>query len=94
MERTPVGAGAVFLGGYSPIAFGDYSSGLNHVLPTAGYAKTYSGLSSLDFVKTINFLQCSKEGYRNLKETTITIAEMEGFDAHAKSVIIREEKKQ
>jgi len=86
-------AGAVFLGDYSPVAFGDYSSGLNHVLPTAGYAKIYSGLSSLDFVKTMNFLQCSKEGYRNLKETTVTIAEMEGFDAHAKSVIIREEEK-
>jgi histidinol dehydrogenase len=85
-------AGAVFLGGYSPVSFGDYSSGLNHVLPTAGYAKIYSGLSSLDFVKTMNFLQCSKEGYRNLKETAVTIAEMEGFDAHAKSVLIREEK--
>jgi histidinol dehydrogenase len=39
----------------------------------------------------MNFLQCSKEGYRNLKETAVTIAEMEGFDAHAKSVNIREE---
>jgi histidinol dehydrogenase len=87
-------AGAVFLGRYSPVAFGDYSSGLNHVLPTAGYAKIYSGLSSLDFVKTMNFIQCSKEGYRNLKETTVTLAEMEGFDAHAKSVTIREEEKQ
>jgi len=85
-------AGAVFLGRYSPVAFGDYSSGLNHVLPTAGYAKIYSGLSSLDFVKTMNFLQCSKEGCRSLKETTVAIAEMEGFDAHAKSVTIREEK--
>ncbi len=85
-------AGAVFLGGYSPVSFGDYSSGLNHVLPTAGYAKIYSGLSSLDFVKTMNFLQCSSEGYWNLKETAVTIAEMEGFDAHAKSVSIREEK--
>ena len=87
-------AGAVFLGGYSPVSFGDYSSGLNHVLPTAGYAKIYSGLSSLDFVKTMNFMQCSKEGYRNLKETAVTIAEMEGFDAHAKAVSIREEKEE
>ena len=85
-------AGAVFLGGYSPVSFGDYSSGLNHVLPTAGYARFYSGLSSLDFVKTMNFLQCSKEGYRNLKETAVTIAEMEGFGAHAKAITIREEK--
>ncbi|HSQ52886.1 MAG TPA: histidinol dehydrogenase, partial [Acidobacteriota bacterium] len=57
----------------------------------AGYAKIYSGLSSLDFVKTMNFIQCTKEGYQNLKETAITIAEMEGFDAHAKSVTTREE---
>ena len=85
-------AGAVFLGSYSPVTFGDYSSGLNHVLPTAGYAKIYSGLSSLDFIKTMNFLECSKEGYKNLKETAITIAEMEGFDAHANAVSIREEK--
>jgi len=85
-------AGAVFLGGYSPVSFGDYSSGLNHVLPTAGYAKIYSGLTVGAFVKTMNFLQCNKEGYQNLKETAVTIAEMEGFDAHAKSVSIREEK--
>ncbi|MDX1813949.1 MAG: histidinol dehydrogenase [Candidatus Bathyarchaeia archaeon] len=86
-------AGAIFLGGYSPVAFGDYSSGLNHVLPTAGYAKIYSGLSSLDFVKTMNFIQCTKEGYRKLKDTAVTIAEMEGFDAHAKSVKVREDEK-
>jgi histidinol dehydrogenase len=85
-------AGAVFLGPYSPVSFGDYSSGLNHVLPTAGYARIYSGLSSLDFVKTINFLQCNKEGFKSLKETAIILAEMEGFDAHAKAVSIREEK--
>ncbi|WNZ28684.1 MAG: histidinol dehydrogenase [Candidatus Bathyarchaeota archaeon] len=85
-------AGAVFLGRYSPVSFGDYSSGLNHVLPTAGYAKIYSGLSSLDFVKTMNFLECTKEGFNNLKDTAVIIAEMEGFDAHAKAVSIREEK--
>lgn len=84
-------AGAVFLGRYSPVSFGDYSSGLNHVLPTAGYAKIYSGLSSLDFVKTMNFLDCTKEGFNNLKDTAVIIAEMEGFDAHAKAVTIREE---
>ncbi|MBN1785312.1 MAG: histidinol dehydrogenase, partial [Candidatus Bathyarchaeota archaeon] len=86
-------AGAIFLGSYSPVAFGDYSSGLNHVLPTAGYARIYSGLSSQDFVKTMNFIQCSKEGYRKLKETAVTIAEMEGFDAHLKSITARDEEK-
>ena len=86
-------AGAVFLGQYSPVAFGDYSAGMNHVLPTGGYAKTYSGLSTRDFVKTISFLECSKQGYSNLKETTVTLAKLEGFDAHAKSVSARGRRK-
>jgi len=84
-------AGAVFLGNYSPVAFGDYSSGLNHVLPTGGYAKIYSGLSARDFVKTINFMQCSRRGYLNLEEITVTLAKMEGFEGHAKSVSMRSE---
>jgi histidinol dehydrogenase len=83
-------AGAVFLGQYSPVAFGDYSSGLNHVLPTGGYARSYSGLSIRDFVKVINFIECNKQGYVALKKTTLTLADMEGFDGHAKSVSIRE----
>jgi len=86
-------AGAVFLGEYSPIAFGDYSAGLNHVLPTGGYAKTYSGLSTRDFVKTINFLQCSRQGCLILERTTVALAELEGFDGHARSVSIRSEQK-
>jgi histidinol dehydrogenase len=85
-------AGAVFIGGYSTASFGDYSSGLNHVLPTAGYAKTYSGLSSLDFVKIMNFLECNREGFMNLKQAAITIAKMEGLDGHAKAVLIRDKK--
>jgi histidinol dehydrogenase len=83
-------AGAVFLGEYSLVAFGDYSAGMNHVLPTGGYAKIYSGLSTRDFVKTISFLKCNEEGYLNLKKTTITLAKLEGFNGHAKSVSIRE----
>ncbi len=84
-------AGAVFLGNYSPVAFGDYSAGLNHVLPTGGYANVYSGLSIRDFVKRINFMQCSRQGYLNLKRTTVTLAKLEGFDGHARSVSIRGE---
>jgi len=85
-------AGAVFLGEYAPVAFGDYSAGLNHVLPTGGYAKTYSGLSTRDFVKTINFLQCSRQGCLSLERTTVTLAKLEGFDGHVRSVSIRGEK--
>jgi len=81
------------LGQYSPVAFGDYSAGLNHVLPTGGYAKFYSGLSTRDFVKTINFLECSKEGYLSLERLTVTLAKLEGFNGHARSVSIRSEQK-
>lgn len=83
-------AGAVFLGEYSLVAFGDYSSGINHVLPTGGSAKTRSGLSTRDFLKTISFLECSKQGYLNMKKTTIALAKLEGFDGHVRSVLVRE----
>ena len=83
-------AGAVFLGSYSPVAFGDYTSGLNHILPTGGFARVYSGLSTKEFIKTINFMECNKRGYLNLRRTTITLAKMEGFDGHAKTVSMRE----
>ncbi len=82
-------AGAVFLGQYSPVALGDYSAGLNHVLPTGGYARSYSGLSTRDFVKTINFLECSERGFSHLKKATTILARLEGFEGHARSISIR-----
>ena len=82
-------AGAVFIGRYSAVAFGDYSAGMNHVLPTGGYARAFSGLSVWSFLKTINFLECDATGYQNLKDMTVTLAKLEGFDGHAKSVLSR-----
>jgi|YelNatPaOPRAMG01_1025707.scaffolds.fasta_scaffold05237_4 histidinol dehydrogenase len=82
-------AGAVFVGKYSAVAFGDYSAGINHVLPTGGYAKIFSGLTVWSFLKTLNFLECNERGYRNLKEITITLAKLEGLDGHVKSVLSR-----
>jgi histidinol dehydrogenase len=82
-------AGAVFLGQYSPVALGDYSAGLNHVLPAGGYARSYSGLSTMDFVKTINFLQCSRRGFSQLEKATTTLAKLESFEGHARSILIR-----
>jgi len=82
-------AGAVFLGKYSPTALGDYCAGTNHVLPTGGYARMYSGLSVNDFLKTIEFLQCTKQGLVRLKETAVALAMMEGLEGHAKSVTSR-----
>lgn len=82
-------AGAVFLGPYSPVAVGDYSAGSNHVLPTGGTAKFYSGLNIYDFLKTIEVVECTNDGLENLKKTTVVIAEKEGLTAHAKSVTER-----
>ncbi|MBS7623367.1 histidinol dehydrogenase [Candidatus Bathyarchaeota archaeon] len=82
-------AGLVFLGKYSPVAVGDYSAGTNHVLPTGGYARTYSGLSVRDFIKTIGYVRCSKTGLRRLARETATLAEIEGFQAHSNSIKVR-----
>jgi histidinol dehydrogenase len=59
-------AGSVFLGNYSPESVGDYASGTNHTLPTNGYAKSYSGVSTDSFVKKITFQKLSKKDYRQL----------------------------
>ncbi|MCD6530792.1 histidinol dehydrogenase [Candidatus Bathyarchaeota archaeon] len=79
-------AGAVFVGEFSPVALGDYSSGLNHVLPTGGYAKVYSALSVKDFLKAVNVLKCDKEGFKLLSDAAIKLARMEGLEAHARSL--------
>lgn len=79
-------AGAIFLGPYSPIPLGDYCAGTNHILPTGGAAKKYSGLNLNDFLKTIDVLNCDKEGLKNLSKTAIKLAEFEGLDGHKRSI--------
>jgi histidinol dehydrogenase len=86
-------AGSIFLGNYSPVAAGDYGSGTNHVLPTAGGAKMYSGLSTESFIKKPTVQTITKEGLKSLEEIVIPIAEYEGFYAHADSVKVRLKKK-
>lgn len=86
-------AGSVFLGNYTPVAAGDYASGTNHVLPTSGYASTFSGLNTDHFVKKITIQQITKEGLEELQTTIIALAEAEGLTAHAESVKIRLAKK-
>ena len=78
-------AGSIFLGAYSPVAAGDYGSGTNHVLPTGGGAKMYSGLSTEEFIKKPTVQRITKDGLRQLSETSVPIAEYEGFFAHANS---------
>src|SRR2546430_6550172 len=73
----------------SPEPLGDYCSGTNHVLPTYGYARAYSGLSVLDFVKRITVQELSPAGLRSLGPVAVTLAQLEGLDAHAQAVLRR-----
>ena len=82
-------AGSVFLGPWTPEAVGDYCSGTNHVLPTHGYARAYSGLSTRDFQKHISVQEATKDGLRGLAPTVTALAGLEGLDAHAAAVRVR-----
>lgn len=79
-------AGSVFVGDYSPQAAGDYASGPNHVLPTAGVARYRGGLSVLDFVKIISVQKLSRPGLRRIAAHVELLANAEGLQAHAQSI--------
>lgn len=80
-------AGSVYLGNYSPVAIGDYASGVNHVLPTAGFAKMYSAVGIDTFIKKIEFERITQKALQRLNNEIVQkIAKLEGLDAHAKSV--------
>ena len=83
-------AGSIFCGPLSPESFGDYSSGSNHILPTNGMSKVYSGLSVNDFGKYMSVQTASSEGFNNIKDTVIEMAKAETLDAHEQAVKIRE----
>ena len=84
-------AGSVFVGNYSAQAAGDYASGPNHVLPTAGAARFRGGLSVMDFVKLITVQELSRDGLLRIAPTIQTLALTEELQAHAESVRIRSE---
>jgi histidinol dehydrogenase len=84
-------AGAIFLGPYSAVASGDYAVGTNHVLPTAGYARTYSGLDVGHFCKTASVELVTRDGLEAIGDIVETIAGAEGLHAHAESVRVRRE---
>ena len=84
-------AGAIFVGRYSAVACGDYAVGTNHVLPTAGYAKTYSGLDVNHFCKTASVEIIDRDGLEAIGDIVETIADAEGLHAHAESVRVRRE---
>ncbi len=82
-------AGSIFVGPYTPIAAGDYASGTNHVLPTAGHAMTCSGLNVAHFMKTSTVQYLSREGLASLAATIETLSTAEGLHAHCESVRVR-----
>ena len=75
-------AGAVFVGPYSPVPAGDYATGGNHVLPTAGWAKSTGGLGLEAFMKTVTVQRVTKEGLERLAPTIEALADLEGMSAH------------
>ncbi len=82
-------AGSVFLGAFSPVTVGDYASGTNHTLPTAGGARFQGGISVDSFVKKVTFQSLTREGLQNVAPTVTIMAEGEGLLAHARAVAIR-----
>jgi len=82
-------AGAIFMGHHTPEAAGDYLAGPNHTLPTGGTARFFSPLGVDDFVKKSSIVSFSRPGLERLGKEIIHIAELEGLEAHARSVSIR-----
>lgn len=82
-------AGSVFIGHWTPEAVGDYCSGTNHVLPTYGYAATFSGLGVDQFLRQMTLQEVSREGLERLGAAVIDLAGLEGLDAHAAAVTRR-----
>lgn len=79
-------AGAVFMGYWMPETLGDYVTGANHVLPTGGWARSYSGLSVNDFVKYISVQGVSQDGLLSLAQPAQCLANIEGLQAHANAI--------
>jgi histidinol dehydrogenase len=82
-------AGSVFLGAWTPETMGDYCSGTNHVLPTYGHARAYSGLGVLDFVRRMTVQEITPEGLAELGPTARTLARLEALEGHANAVTVR-----
>ncbi|MDT8368388.1 MAG: histidinol dehydrogenase, partial [Longimicrobiales bacterium] len=82
-------AGTVFMGGASAVAFGDYLTGANHVLPTAGTSRSYSGLSVLHYLRSYTWQELTDEGAASLADDTVRLAEAEGLPGHAAAAAMR-----
>jgi histidinol dehydrogenase len=89
MAEEVLNAGSVFLGNYSPESAGDYASGTNHTLPTNGFARSYSGLTTQSFMKTIQFQRLNIEGIRGIGPQIMDMAKAEGLEGHSLAVELR-----
>ena len=89
LAEKVINAGSVFLGKYSCESAGDYASGTNHTLPTFGYARGFSGVSTESFMKKITFQEVSAEGLKNLGPVIEQMAEAELLQGHKNAVTIR-----
>jgi histidinol dehydrogenase len=85
-------AGLILLGPYSPVALSDYGSGTNHVLPTGGFAQSFSGLSALDFMRRLSIVESSKTGLERVKDSIKVMTESENLPNHYKAIKARFEK--
>lgn len=82
-------AGTIFIGKWAAETLGDYVTGSNHVLPTNGYARNYSGLGTIDFLKSLTVQTVTEEGISLVGEAAQILASIEGLDAHANAVKLR-----
>jgi len=82
-------AGEILLGSRTPFSVANYATGANAVLPTGGFARTYSAVSVRDFLKYTSVVQVTPKGFATLKEPVRILAEYEGFPSHAQAVIQR-----
>jgi histidinol dehydrogenase len=89
LVNRPITAGAIFIGAYAAQAAGDYATGSNHVLPTAGAARFRGGLSAADFMRVMSVQRVTRAGLEGLAPIILPLARAEGLEAHAASIEIR-----
>jgi histidinol dehydrogenase len=82
-------AGEILLGPYTPITIGNFSLGVNAILPTGGFARTFSCVTVFDFLKRSSIGYLTREGYENIKDVSQKFAEYEGFSSHANAIAKR-----
>ncbi len=82
-------AGLILIGAYSPVPLSDYASGTNHVLPTGGFAKAFSGLSAIDFMRRVSIAECSKEGLEKVRSNVKILTDTENLPNHYQAIEAR-----